>query len=185
VNFICNDNLGQWKAAFSSIVDDTPGADISNNPTFRLKHTGVLDGSDGSDATLYQLTENYTLPVALLTRLHYYAPGKAPSERHVCYTLRRGCSYTVAIHTTPRNVYASLQPTATFYLSAISIYRMPHLPHLCSVFRFCHILKYSLRFGYLACCCICFAIIVFYKSEIYSLILTLCSTMTSVLHILS
>jgi hypothetical protein len=37
---------------------------ISNNPSFRLKHPGVLDGSDGSDGTSYPLTENYTLPVA-------------------------------------------------------------------------------------------------------------------------
>jgi hypothetical protein len=40
---------------------------ISNNPGFRLKHPGVLDGSDGSDGTSYPLTENYTLPVAQAT----------------------------------------------------------------------------------------------------------------------
>jgi hypothetical protein len=107
-----------------------------------------------------------------------------PSERHVCYTLRRGCCYTVALHTTPGDVYASLQPIATFYLSAIGIYRMPHKPHLCSALRFCHILQYSLRFGYCTCRWICFAIIVIYRSEIYSLIFTLSSTMPSVLHIL-
>jgi len=48
---------------------------ISNNPSFRLKHPGVPDNSDGSDGTSYPLTENYTLPVALHTHLHYYAPG--------------------------------------------------------------------------------------------------------------
>jgi hypothetical protein len=37
---------------------------ISNNPSFRLKHPGVPDGSDGSDGTSNPLTENYTLPVA-------------------------------------------------------------------------------------------------------------------------
>ena len=37
---------------------------ISKNPSFRLKHPGVPDGSDGSDGTSYPLTENYTLPVA-------------------------------------------------------------------------------------------------------------------------
>jgi hypothetical protein len=108
----------------------------------------------------------------------------APSERHVCYTLRRGCSYAVAIHTTPGDVYASLRLIATFYLSAIAIYRMPHSPHLCSALSFCHILQYSLRFRYLACHCICFAIILFYRSEKYRLIFTLSSTMPSVLHIL-
>jgi len=40
---------------------------ISNNPSFRLKHPGVPDGSDGSDGTSYPLTENYTLPVAQAT----------------------------------------------------------------------------------------------------------------------
>jgi len=37
---------------------------ISNNSSFRLKHPGVPDGSDGSDGTSYPLTENYTHPVA-------------------------------------------------------------------------------------------------------------------------
>jgi hypothetical protein len=40
---------------------------ISNNPSFRLKHPGVPDGSDGSDGTSYPLTENYTLPIAQAT----------------------------------------------------------------------------------------------------------------------
>jgi len=112
-------------------------------------------------------------------------PVYVPSERHVCYTHHRGCSHAVAIHTTPGDVYAFLRPIATFYLSAIAIiYRMPHSPHICLALRLCHILQYSLRFGYLACRCICFAIIVFYRSEIYSPIVTLSSTMPSVLHIL-
>jgi hypothetical protein len=51
------------------------GSVISNNPSFRQKHPGVLDGSDGSDGTSNPLTENYTLPVALHTQLHYYVPG--------------------------------------------------------------------------------------------------------------
>jgi len=37
---------------------------ISNSPSFHLKHTGVPDGSDGSDGTSYPLTKNYKLPVA-------------------------------------------------------------------------------------------------------------------------
>jgi len=61
-----------------------------------------------------------------------------------------------------------------------------HLPHshLCLALRCCHLLQYSLRFGYIASRCICFAIIVFYMSEIYCPIFTLSSTMPSVLHIL-
>jgi hypothetical protein len=54
----------------------------------------------------------------------------APLDRQVSYTLRKGCSYAVAVHPTPGDVYAFLRPIATFYLSAIAIYRMPHLPHI-------------------------------------------------------
>jgi hypothetical protein len=101
----------------------------------------------------------------------------ALSERHVCQTIRRGCSYALAVHTTPANVYAFLRPIATFHLSTIAIYRMPHSPLICLALRICHIMQYSLRFGYLACRCICFAIIVFYRSEIYRPIFSLSSTM--------
>jgi len=76
---------------------------ISNDPNFHLKHPGVLDSSDGSDGTSYALTANYTLCVAqAIGRVAYIPPllgGDiyASSERHVCYTLRRGCSYAVAV----------------------------------------------------------------------------------------
>jgi len=36
-----------------------------------------------------------------------------PLERHVCYTVRRGCSYAVAVYTTPGDLYAFLRPIAT------------------------------------------------------------------------
>jgi hypothetical protein len=49
---------------------------ISNIPSFRLKHPGVPDGSDGSGRTLYPLTENQTRPVAQATgRVAYLAGG--------------------------------------------------------------------------------------------------------------
>jgi len=82
---------------------------ISNDPNFRLKHPGVPDGSDGSDGTSYALTEDYTLPFPQATgRIAYvppllYGDVYASSERHMCYTLRRGCSYDEAVHTTPGN----------------------------------------------------------------------------------
>jgi len=80
---------------------------ISNDPNFRLKHPGVPDGSDGFNGTSYPLTENYPLPVALATGRVPYVPSLlwgdvyASSERHVCYTLRRGCSDAEAVYTTP------------------------------------------------------------------------------------
>jgi len=82
---------------------------ISNDPNFRLKHPGVPDCSDGSDGTSYAVTENYTLPVALaMGRVAYvppllYGDVYTSSERHMCYTLRRGCSYAEAVYTTPGN----------------------------------------------------------------------------------
>ena len=54
------------------------------------------------------------------------------------------------------------------------------LSHLCLALTFCHLLQYSLRFGYIACRCICFPIIVLYMSDIYCPIFTLSSTMPSV-----
>ena len=47
---------------------------ISNNFSFRLKHPGVPDGSDGSDGTLYPLTENQMRPVAQATGRVAYLP---------------------------------------------------------------------------------------------------------------
>ena len=97
-------------------------ANISNDPNFRLKHPGVPDGSDGSDGTSYALTENYTLPVAQVTGRVPYVPPLlcgdvyASSERHVCYTLRRGCSYAEAVYTTPgdrRQAWEHLRAPAT------------------------------------------------------------------------
>jgi len=37
--------------------------DISNKPCFRQKYLGVPDGSDGSDATWYPVTENPVFPM--------------------------------------------------------------------------------------------------------------------------
>jgi len=134
--------------------------------------------------------ENYMLPFAQVTgRIAYVPPFLcgdvyAPSEWHVCYTLRRGCSYAEAAYKEPGDVYAFLRPSATFLLSAIPIYRMPHSPPICLILRCCQLLHYSLHFGYIACRCICFAIIIFYRSGIYCPTFTLCSTMPSVLHIL-
>jgi len=83
---------------------------IGHNSSFRQKHLGVPDGSDGSDGTSYPLMVNYTLPVTQATGRVAYVPPLlcgdvyAPSEGHVCYTLRRGCSYAEAVYTTPGDV---------------------------------------------------------------------------------
>ena len=104
----------------------------------------------------------------------------APSERHGGYTLRRGSSYAAAIYPTPSAVYAVPWPIATFFLSAIVIFPNAALFYICLTLRSCDLLQYSLRFGFIACHCICFAIIVFYRSEIFCPIFTLSSTMPSV-----
>jgi len=106
-----------------------------------------------------------------------------PSEWHVWYTVRSGSSNDVAVYTMPGDVYAFLRPSDTLYLSSIAIYWMPYSPHICLDLRCCHLLQFSLGFGYIACHCICFAIIIFYRSEIYCPIFTRSSNMPSILPI--
>jgi len=70
---------------------------ISNNSNFRQKHSGVLDGSVGSDETLYPLTENYTLPVALATGraayiLLYFVVTFTHHQKDTCVTLFTGAA---------------------------------------------------------------------------------------------
>ena len=98
---------GNGNGKGEGILKRTPGGDdiscISSDPNFCLKHPGVPDGSDGSDGTSYALTENYPLPVAQATGRVAYVPPLlcgdvyTSSERHMCYTLRRGCSYAEAV----------------------------------------------------------------------------------------
>jgi len=57
---------------------------------------------------------------------------------------------------------------------------IPHSPLICLALRFCHLLQYSLRFGYIPCHCICSAIIVFYMSEIYYPHFALCGILSSI-----
>jgi len=47
---------------------------ISNNASFRLKHPGFPDGSDGSEGTAYALMENYMVRVAQATGRDAYLP---------------------------------------------------------------------------------------------------------------
>ena len=56
------------------------------------------------------------------------------------------------------------------------------LSYISLTFRSYHLTQYSLRFAYIACCSICLAIIVFFRSEISCPIFRLSSTIPSVLH---
>ena len=69
---------------------------ISNNPSFRLKHPGVPDGSDGFGGTSYPLTENQTRPLAqamgcvpYLPCGSYYTMPLIQATRRVLYYARR------------------------------------------------------------------------------------------------
>jgi hypothetical protein len=182
---------------------------ISNNPSFRLQHPGVPDGSDGSGRTSYPLTENQTRPVAQATGRvaylpcggYYTMPPILATHRVVYYARRSGvrlplpCVLNVVTYThhrTTRMLHSSqgLQLCSSLLYTAWRCLclssadsHMPH-SHLCLALRFCHLLQYSLRFAYIACHCIGSTIIVFYMSEIYCPIFTLSSTMPSVLTIL-
>ena len=63
---------------------------ISNNSSFRQKHPGVLDGSDGSDGTSYPVTENYALPVAYV--LLYFVVTFTHHQNDTCVTLFAGAA---------------------------------------------------------------------------------------------
>jgi hypothetical protein len=122
---------------------------------------------------------SHCILTSITSRLVY-----APSERPMCYTLRKGYSYAVAVNLSPVDVYAFLHPRDTFYLSAIPINAMPHMSITCFSSIIVHIVRYILRFIFIACQCICCASIVFYRSAIYCPIFSLSSTMPSHLHIL-
>jgi hypothetical protein len=47
---------------------------ISNNPSFRLKHPGVLNSANGSGGTPYPLTENQVQPIAQVMGRVAYLP---------------------------------------------------------------------------------------------------------------
>jgi len=71
---------------------------ISNNSSFRQKHPGVPDSSDGSDGTSYPLTENQTRPVAqamgrvaYLPCGGYYTMPPILATRRVVYYSRHSC----------------------------------------------------------------------------------------------
>ena len=102
---------------------------ISNDASFRQKHPGVPDGSDGSDRTSYPLMQDFTVHFTQVTgRIAHIPPVLfhdvyAPSERHVCYTLRSGCSYaeTVSQHLASLGMLlVRLEIIATTYRSTIS-----------------------------------------------------------------
>jgi len=70
---------------------------ISNNPSFRLKHRGVTDGSDSSDTTSYPLTENYNLPIAQAMGHVAYSPPLLCAwythhQNDTCVTLLAGAA---------------------------------------------------------------------------------------------
>ena len=173
--------LGWISGCIGRNISPTTRVSVSNTHMFRMAPT-ALKGPH----TLWQIISGLpsccihsSFTLRLECREIY-----APSERHVCYPLHRGCSYAAAVYTTPGDVYALLRPSATLYLSSIITYRMLHSLHICLALRCGHLLQSSHPFGYITCHCIFFSIIVSYTTEIYCAILTLSTTMISVLHIL-
>jgi len=70
---------------------------IRNNSSFRQKHHGVPDGSDGSDRTSYTLTEKCMLPVAQATGrvvyvLLYFVVTFTHHQKDTCVTLFAGAA---------------------------------------------------------------------------------------------
>jgi hypothetical protein len=70
---------------------------ISNNSSFRLKHPGVLDGSDGLGGTMYPLMEYYTPPVGQVPGHVVYSPPLlsaryAHHQKNMCVSLFAGAA---------------------------------------------------------------------------------------------
>jgi len=131
----------------------------------------------------------YTMPrIGATRRVVYYARRSGIRLPLLCF--RYIVTYMHHQNNTYVTLFAGLQLWSSrlynawwcLYLSSAGSH-MPH-SHSCLALRFCHLLQYSLHFGYIACRCICFPIIVLYMSEIYCPIFTLSSTIPSVLHIL-
>jgi len=122
--------------------------------------------------------------VALHTYLNYFAPGirtiRTTCVLHSLQGLQLCCS---CLHNAWRCVCLSSADSHILPLRYCYISDAALAPYMFSFEILLHI-AIQFRFRYIACHCICFAIIVFYRSEIYSLIFTLCSTMPLVLHIL-
>jgi len=93
-NLHCRSNVWTSHPTFEYTVGDSY---ISNNCGFHQKHPGVPDSSDGSDGTLYPLTENYTLPVAQATGRIAYVPlyivvKFTHHQKDTCVTLFAGAA---------------------------------------------------------------------------------------------
>jgi len=123
--------------------------------------------------------------VALHTYLLYFVETYTHHENDTCVTLFARAAVMLKLFTQCLAMFMPFSGRVPHFISLlIAICRMPHSPHICSVLRGYHVLQYSLHLGDIAWRCICFAIIVFYRSEIYCQIFTLSSTMPSVLHML-
>jgi len=115
------DHLQKWIFHFMKMHERLDN--ISNNPSFRLKHPGVPDGSDGSGGTSYPLTENQPRPVAQATGRvaylpcgSYYTMPLIRATRRVVYYARRSgvrlpllCVLKVVTYTHhPNDTYVTL-----------------------------------------------------------------------------
>jgi len=157
------------------VASTTTVASVSNTRLFRMTLTALTE-----PRTLWRTITRFPSPsrrVGLHTYILYFRPGMRWRIHTICKThvfhclqwLQLCCS---RLHNAWRCLCLSLGDS--------------HMPysHLCLALRFCYLLQYCHRFGYITCCSICFAIIIFYKFEIYCPFFTLSSTMPSVLHIL-
>ena len=177
-------NITTNSALLLSWFPNSSWCPISNDPSFCQKHPGVPDGSDSSDRASSPLTENYTLPVALHMYLLYFVVSYTHHQNDTCVTLFAGAAVMLKPVTYCLAMFMSFSSQVPHCTSLLLLYiRCCTLP-ICLVLRCCHIFQYSFCFGYIACRCICFTIIVFYRSEIYCPNFKLTSTIPSVLHIL-
>jgi len=149
-----------------------------NSRLFRTALTALTE-----PFTLWWRITGCTCPgrrVTLHTYLMYGVVTYTYHQNNTCVTLIAGAAVMLMqfAHCMAMCIHFS-GPVPNFTSPVVAIYRMPHSPQRRLVLRYCHLLHCSLRCGFITCRCICFAITVFYRSEIYCPIFTLSSTMPS------
>jgi len=101
-------------------------------------------------------------------------------QNDTCVTLFTGTPVTLLLFTQCLVLFMPVCGRVPHFTSRLLLFiRCRTLPYVLTLGS-CHLLQYSLRFGYIPCHCIWFAIIVFYRSETYCQIFALSCIMTSV-----
>jgi len=129
--YISQTNPSEYLAVYSVSFQDRDTRSISKNLSFRRKHPRVLDGSDGSDGSLYPLRNRYTLPVAQVTGHISSLPPVLCSRKMVmymhhqndkCVTLFAGVAVILQLFTQRVAMFMPFSSRVPQFTSSILVY---------------------------------------------------------------